>query len=189
MTGIKGNKNKRLLIIFSMVGVGMFAFSFALIPLYRMLCQATGLNGKYYQISDVQKYIPIDKSRTITVRFVATNNENLPWVFRPNTKQVKLHPGEVSRVSYYAKNKTIHEMTVQAIPSFVPGIAGKYIHKTECFCFKQQTFEAGQGMDMPILFHIDKDLPKNIRNITVSYTLFSSTMAEVSSLQKMGKIH
>ena len=182
-------KNKRILVTFILAGIGMFAFAFAMIPIYRMLCQVTGLNGKDYRVSDLQQSMPIDKSRTITVRFVATTNETLPWVFRPNNKVVKIHPGEISRISFYAKNKTIHPMTVQAIPSIVPGLAAKYIHKTECFCFKQQTFTAGEEMNMPILFHIDSDLPKNIRNITISYTLFASEMAAASSLQKIGKIH
>ena len=182
-------KNKRIFIILVCAAFGMFGFGFALVPLYKMFCQVTGLNGKYYQIDDVQQSVVIDKSRTITVTFVSNKNELLPWEFHTNDPVIKIHPGEVSRVSYFAKNKTIHPMTVQAIPSIVPGVAAKYLHKTECFCFKQQTFDAGEGMDMPILFHIDRDLPKSVRHITVAYTLFDIKMADATNIQKIGKIH
>jgi len=182
-------KNKRLIIILIGAAIGMFGFGFALVPIYRVFCQVTGINGKYYQVDDIQQTIAIDKSRDITVTFVSNNNELLPWEFHANNPVIHLHPGEVKRVSYYAKNKTINEMTVQAIPSIVPGIAAKYLHKTECFCFQQQTFAAGEEMNMPILFHIDPDIPKNIHHITVAYTLFDTKMAVATNIQKVGRVH
>lgn len=189
MNDVQQRKNKRIFILLMGIAIGMFGFGFALVPLYRVFCQATGLNGKYYQTNEVQKAVTVDTSREITVMFVSNNNDLLPWEFRPNNPVVRLHPGEVVRVSYHAKNKTINPMTVQAIPSIVPGIAAKYLHKTECFCFQQQTFAAGESMDMPILFHIDPDIPKHIRHVTVAYTLFDIKMAKATSIQKVGRIH
>ena len=182
-------KNKRIVWVLIAAAFGMFGFAFAMIPMYKLLCQVTGLNGKFYQIDDLQKTIKMDKDRTISVRFVSNNNELLPWDFHANNPLIEIHPGEVVRVSYFAKNRTIHPMTVQAIPSIVPGIAAKYIHKTECFCFKQQTFAAGEGMDMPILFHIDRDIPKEVKRITVAYTMFDVKMASATNIQKLGRVH
>lgn len=182
-------KNKRIIVILICAAVGMFGFGFALVPIYRMFCQVTGLNGKNYTIDKVQQTLYVDKDRTLTITFIATKNEMLPWDFRANDPVVKIHPGEMTRVSFHAKNKTLHEMTVQAIPSIVPGVAAKYLHKTECFCFKQQTFAPGEAMDMPILFHIDKELPKRIKHITVSYTMFDIKMASATNIQKVGRVH
>lgn len=189
MNDIQQRKNRRLFIILIAVAVGMFGFGFALVPIYRVFCQVTGINGKYYQIDEIQQAVTIDTSREIIVTFVSNNNDLLPWDFRPNNPVVHLHPGEVVRVSYYAKNKTINPMTVQAIPSIVPGIAAKYLHKTECFCFQKQTFSAGESMNMPILFHIDPEIPKHIRHLTVSYTLFDIKMAKATNIQKVGRVH
>ncbi len=182
-------KNKRLVIILAAAALGMFGFGFCLIPIYRMLCQVTGINGKYYQIDELQQTVAVDKSREMIVTFIANNNELLPWDFHANNPVIHLHPGEIIRVSYHAKNKTLSPMTVQAIPSIVPGIAAKYLHKTECFCFQQQTFAAGEEMDMPILFHIDPAIPKNIRHVTVAYTLFDTKMAAATDIRKVGRIH
>lgn len=149
----------------------MFAFGYALVPIYSVFCKATGLNGKTNNVADVAS-LGVDESRIITVTFLATNNQDLPWEFRPETISVKVHPGESKQVAYYAKNKTGKTMTVQAIPSVSPGLAAKYLKKTECFCFKQQTFKAGQAMDMPLIFHLDRNIPKSVRYLTLSYTLF-----------------
>ncbi len=114
----------------------------------------------------------IDKTRTVMVLFLATNNANLPWKFHPYRASIQVHPGENTRVAYYAKNQSNSVMTVQAIPNVAPGIAAKYLKKTECFCFTQQTLKSGESMDMPLLFHIDRDLPKNVNTVVLAYTLF-----------------
>ena len=153
------------------VVVGMFAFGFALVPLYNVMCKQLGINGKVGNQAKALG-VSVDKTRTVKVIFLATNNAGLPWTFKPNTRSVTLHPGENTHISYYAKNNTNHTMTVQAIPSIAPGRAAQYMKKTECFCFTRQTFGPHQAMDMPLLFHIDTDLPKNIHTLTLSYTLF-----------------
>ncbi|WP_419419811.1 cytochrome c oxidase assembly protein [Legionella sp. D16C41] len=167
----------RLIIILTAITLGMFAFGFALVPIYNRLCQTLGINGKVN--SQVEAYEAtdktIDKNREITVEFVATNNGSVPWAFYPKTKKIKVHPGEIAKLAFYAENKSNFRMTVQAIPSVTPGIAAKYLKKTECFCFTQQTLNGHEAMNMPLLFHLDTDLPKKIKTITLSYTLYDVT--------------
>ncbi len=165
--------NKRLIAQLLIVVVGMFAFGFALVPLYDIFCDLTGLNGKTAGQVTANSSV-VDKERWVKIEFLATNNngEHLPWDFRPMVKKIRIHPGENKRIAYFAKNNSNKEMTVQAIPSVTPGIAAKYLRKTECFCFNQQTLKAGESMEMPLIFHVDRDLPKDIGTVTLSYTIF-----------------
>lgn len=167
----------RLLIVLVMVVVGMFGFGFALVPIYNSLCKVLNINGKTNteSIAYDKSKIGVDKNRLIEVQFVVTKNANLAWAFYPKVKKIKIHPGEIARLSFYAENQTSHPMTVQAIPSVTPGIAAKYLKKTECFCFARQTLNGHEAMDMPLLFHLDPELPRTINTITLSYTLFDVT--------------
>lgn len=180
-------KHKKLLMILLGFTVFMFGFGYALVPLYNVMCKALGINGKTGGAVSYQAGY-VDKNRTVTIEFLANNNENLPWAFYPKTRKIKFHPGEMEHVAFYAKNNSSKAMTVQAIPSVTPGIAAKYLKKTECFCFTQQTLQSKESMDMPILFHIDPDLPKNVRTITLSYTLFDVTGRYQGTSNKAGKI-
>ncbi|QMT58744.1 MULTISPECIES: cytochrome c oxidase assembly protein [unclassified Legionella] len=167
----------RLIIILSGLVLGMFAFGFALVPIYNSLCKSLGINGKTNPEAvayDVNK-AKIDKKREIIVEFVATNNSGVPWAFYPKTRKITVHPGEIAKLAFYAENKTDHPMTVQAIPSVTPGIAAKYLKKTECFCFTRQTLNGHEAMNMPLLFHLDADLPEKVHTVTLSYTLFDVT--------------
>lgn len=167
----------RLLVYLAVIVIGMFGFGFALVPIYNSLCKNFGINGKTnaeaiaYSASERD----IARDRVIQVEFVATNNSSIPWAFYPRVKKLNVHPGEIAKLSFYAENKSDHRMTVQAIPSVTPGIAAKYLKKTECFCFTQQTLNGHEAMDMPLLFHLDKDLPENVHTVTLSYTLFDVT--------------
>lgn len=155
----------------------MFSFSFALAPLYNVFCKVTGFS------SSVR--IPLnapDLSRTITVQFVATNNQSLNWEFYPGTTSIDVHPEQNTRVVFHAKNNMNKTVTVQAIPSFAPRLSALNFHKIQCFCFNQQTLKAGEAEDMPIVFRIDKKLPSDIHTITLAYTLF-----EVKPLQRTVK--
>ena len=153
--------HRKLVVILTIIVLGMFAFGFALVPIYNSLCQTLGINGKTNKqpIAYDERNTTINHERTIMVEFVATNNSSVPWAFYPKTQKLAVHPGEIARLAFYAENKTNHRMTVQAIPSITPGIAAKYLKKTECFCFTQQTLNGHEAMDMPLLFHIDTDLP------------------------------
>ncbi len=170
----KGKKQRRLVLILSSFVVLMFGFGYAMVPLYNVLCKQLGINGKtggQVVLDDTG----IDESRTITVQFLATTNAYIPWEFRPRLRTIQMHPGENKAVAYFARNNTDHAMTVQAIPSVTPGTAAKYLKKTECFCFTQQKMNGQEEMDWPLLFHIDKNVPKNIHTITLAYTLFDVT--------------
>lgn len=183
------NKTKKTGIILGIVAILMFGFGYALVPLYNVMCQALGINGKTGgPTAQAQKGV-IDYSREITVQFVATNNANLPWKFYPIVKSIKVHPGENAKVAFYAENETNKTMTVQAIPSVTPGLAAQHLKKTECFCFTRQTLKANEGLEMPLLFHIDNELPKEFHTVTLSYTLFDVTNLKTKVPEnKQGKI-
>jgi len=156
--------------------IAMFAFVFVvMVPLYDVLCDALGLNGK----TSGERYRVVsaapDTTREIEIQFMATNNDGMPWEFRPSVTIMKVNPGAVNDTVYYAKNPLPKDMIAQAIPSVSPGRAAQYFHKTECFCFNQQPLEGGSETDMPLQFIVDKDLPKDIKTITLSYTIFDIT--------------
>lgn len=158
-----------------LVVAGMFFFGFALVPLYDAFCAVTGLNGK----TNAEAYVPaeqlIDTSRTVTVQFIATNNEGMPWEFRPEVFEVVVHPGEQFNTTFFARNPRGERMVAQAIPSVSPGKAATYFMKTECFCFYRQELDAGAEVDMPLSFIVDRELPSSVHTITLSYTLFDVT--------------
>lgn len=158
-----------------LIAVAMFGFGFALVPLYDVFCEVTGLNGKTsadkYEVTDTA----IDTSRTVKVQFVTTNNDGMVWDFKPTVAEMTVHPGEVASTEFYARNPKGIDMTAQAIPSLVPFKAAEYFHKTECFCFNQQSLAAGEEVQMPLRFIVDKDLPKHVKTITLAYTLFDVT--------------
>ena len=158
------------------VAVAMFAFVFVvMVPLYNVLCDALGINGKTSGQAYTSVQAAVDESRTVTVQFVATNNEGMPWEFGPSTTAMKVHPGAVNDTVFYARNPLPRAMVAQAIPSVSPARAAEYFHKTECFCFNQQPLEGESAADMPLQFIVDQDLPRDIRTITLSYTIFDVT--------------
>ncbi|KTD11656.1 cytochrome c oxidase assembly protein [Legionella gratiana] len=169
--------HNKLVLLLALLVVGMFAFGFALVPIYNSICKSLGINGKTNPEAiayDATK-VKVAKDRLVTVEFVATNNSGVPWEFYPKVRKIQVHPGEIAKLAFYAENKTNHPMTVQAIPSVTPGIAAKYLKKTECFCFTRQTLDGHEAMNMPLLFHLDADLPEKVNTVTLSYTLFDVT--------------
>lgn len=156
--------------------IGMFVFALWIMPpMYDVFCEITGLNGKTggrYEASELQQ---IDTTRTINVQFVAINNDDMPWQFRPEKRSIRVHPGEQVQVDYRVHNPTGRNMIAQAIPSLVPYNAVNYFHKTECFCFEQQPLKAGDSTNMPLLFIVDQDIPQSVHTITLSYTIFDVT--------------
>jgi len=174
--------HRKVFIIAGVATVLMFGFCFAMVPLYGLLCQATGTNNTTRAGNVLAKETPaanvsqtVDRSREVVVQFTTTNHMGLPWDFYPSVKSVKVHPGERVTANFYAKNTTGHEMTVQAIPSMTPTESLAHFHKIECFCFVQQTLKAGEAKTMPLIFQVDTNLPKEIRVITLAYTLFDAT--------------
>jgi len=175
--------HRKIFLIVGTVAVIMFGFCFAMVPLYSLLCKKIGVNtsvqgnGLLTAVSE-KTTEPPDLSRTITVQFIATNHNGMPWEFYPKTTTIQVHPGENSKVYFYAKNPTEKPMSVQAIPSMTPTDALTHFHKIQCFCFTQQTLKGGESKDMPMIFRIDKDIPKEIHVITLAYTLFDTTANE-----------
>lgn len=166
--------NKRLAVKLLAVTLAMFGFGYALVPLYDVICDITGLNGKTGQVSAAEVMGP-DESRTITVKFVATVNNAAPWEFRPNDVTMNVHPGGIYSTSYWARNKTSEALVGQATPSVSPREASLYFNKIECFCFTRQEFEPHEGRDMPVKFVVDRDLPAHIESLVLSYTFFDVT--------------
>ena len=159
----------------------MFGFGFALVPLYDVFCDVTGLNGKTGDKVEFSEAMKIDTSREITVEFVASLNESMPWEFRPLTKSIRVHPGEPARIEYVAVNKTKHRIIGQAVPSVTPGLAAQHFQKTECFCFTEQILEAEEKRTMPVIFVVDPELSDDINQITLSYTFFIKPGSEAVS--------
>lgn len=178
--GSNTSANRRLITRLLLVTVLMFGFGFALVPLYDVFCRVTGLNGKITNTGPVEQ-TAIDEQRQIKVRLIGVNNEGMPWQFSPMDSLVEVNPGEMRKTAFQATNPTGRSMVAQAIPSVAPGEAAQYLHKVNCFCFNSQTLAAGESVDMPLLFVIDRDLPEHIHSITLSYTLFDISPDKAAS--------
>ncbi len=170
------NAAQKTIVKAAATAVAMFAFVFwVMVPLYNVLCKVTGLNGKTDDTPYTAVPAAVDTTRTITVQFLATNNKGMNWDFKPSVHQVKIHPGEVGSLSFYVRNPSSRDMVGQAIPSVTPFDATDFLHKTECFCFTSQPLEARGEKDMPLKIIIDQELPRHIKKLTLSYTLFDIT--------------
>ncbi|QUM77572.1 cytochrome c oxidase assembly protein [Moritella sp. 24] len=177
MTAPKIKKQLRIL-IFSVIG--MFGFGFALIPLYDVFCDITGLNGKDYTRTSTTETTSIDNSRIVKVEFVTYLNKQLPWKFEPEIKSIELHPGERYQVSFTATNQSNEDTFGRAVPSISPGYGAQYLVKTECFCFQEQMLMANEEAMMPLIFYIDPNIPSDISTLTLAYTLFKNEPTEVA---------
>ncbi|MES2069030.1 MAG: cytochrome c oxidase assembly protein [Pseudomonadota bacterium] len=156
----------------SVIAVLMFGFGYALVPVYKQICELTGVNILTTK-DDTLKAVgntQVDKSREVTIEFDA--NTQGPWRFRPTVSSMKVHPGEMAQIMYEVVNKQSYKMDAQAIPSYAPQQATAYFKKMECFCFKQQTLGPNEARQMPVVFYIDPSLPKDVKTITLSYTFF-----------------
>ena len=169
-------ENVKMLRKLGIVALGMFAFGYGLVPLYKAICEVTGINilalgeqqitGKGSAPANSQ----VDTSRTITVVFDA--NARGPWEFKPATRSMQVHPGELATVLYEFQNVQNRRMAAQAIPSYAPRQAMAHFNKLECFCFNQYTLEPGEKKQWPVAFVIDPKLSKDVNTITLSYTFF-----------------
>lgn len=155
------------------VSVLMFGFGWALVPLYRKICEITGINvltTRDADARDAARNTQVDTSRTVIVEFDA--NKQGPWRFKPEKNYVEVNPGELVTVEYNLVNLEGRAMAGQAIPSYAPRQSAPYMQKVECFCFKQQLLAAGETRRFPVVFFVDPKLPRDIRTITLSYTFF-----------------
>ncbi|WP_333606985.1 cytochrome c oxidase assembly protein [Arsukibacterium sp.] len=161
----------------AIIALAMFGFGFALVPLYDVFCEVTGINGKTSNVAATTDAAQIDVSREVTIEFLARPNQDMPWVFKPEVRRMKVHPGEIHIMNYIAENPTSRMIVGQAVPSVSPGQAALFFHKIECFCFTQQQLAGGKDMLMPLQFYVDPALPAQFSTITLNYTLYDVTSA------------
>mgnify|MGYP001163498144 FL=1 len=166
-------KNRRLAGWLFLLVAGMFGFGYALVPLYNVFCEITGLNGKSATLVVAsQAATQVDSSRLVTVEF-AVNVSGIPWlVTRPERARVQVHPGEAMTVAYRARSLADNITAGQAIPSVTPARAARYFRKTECFCFSTQELQAREERLMPLTFVVDPQLPDEVKTITLSYAVY-----------------
>lgn len=166
-------KNKKLVLKLVGMVLGSIVFAFSLVPLYNLICNVTGLNGKTNSVAD-QSSLKIDASRWVKVEFTSTVMPGLGWNFYPNQSNVNVHPGEIMNVTFTAKNITNEDVVGQAIPSVSPGQASPYFKKIECFCFKNQKLRAGEKKTFPMRFYVSTNLPQDIKTVTLSYAFYNT---------------
>ena len=155
--------------------LGMFTFSFALVPLYNVFCEVTGLNGKIELRATNDTNIEIDNGRDVSIQFVSHNNEEMPWTFEPSEDNIKIKTGKYHTATFYVKNPTNSTMIAQAIPSVAPSNAASHLKKLECFCFEQQELAPGEDALLPVRLIFDDKLPSSINSVVLSYTIFDVT--------------
>jgi len=170
----KEKANTKLALKMLWVVVGSLIFAFALVPLYNVICNLTGLNGKTENTASTLAKAKVDNSRLVTVQFVAAVMPGLGWNFYPKQNAITLHPGQIETVIFEAKNITSETITGQAIPSVTPAVASIYFKKIECFCFVRQGLKPGEVKEMPLRFFIDPALPQDVKEMTLSYSFFKA---------------
>ena len=171
----KRDSNKRLMLKLLGFSLGSFAFGFALVPLYDVLCDITGF-GNQRALTEARVSVEQpDDSRTVTIDFVTDLPSVGNWEFRPAVASMQIHPGRLYEAEFFAHNLTGHETTAQAVPNIAPGKAAGYFRKTECFCFTPQHFAVNEQRPMAVRFVVDPALPRSIDRITLSYTFYDES--------------
>lgn len=161
---------------------GSFAFGFALVPLYDVFCQVTGIGTRaQLSIAATPDASAPDMSRTVVVEFTASVPDNGPWVFAPVVASMEVHPGRLYEARYTAQNLAGRDSTGQAVPSIAPLRAARFFQKTECFCFTPQRFVRDEKRDLRVRFIVDRDLPPGIDRLTLSYAFYDVTRVASST--------
>jgi len=178
MTGIKSTITK-----LSLAVIAMFGFSYALVPIYDTFCEITGLNGKTNEVAYVANDIKED-NRFVTVKFISNVANSAPLYFEPSVSEMTVQVGKAYNTHYVMKNNSSKQLHTTASPSVTPGKHAEYFKKIECFCFNQQTINAGEVKDLGIQFIIDNELPNDSGDIVLSYTMFdiSNNIKETNKL-------
>ena len=170
------NNQRKHVIVLSVLAVGMLGFAYALVPLYDVFCELTGINGKTAGLAanpnTIAEVLVAPSDREVTIQFLAQVGNGMPWEFRPTEHRLKVRLGEINTTNYFARNRAAQAVIGQAVPSVTPGSAAKHLHKVECFCFSQQRLEAGEDVHMPVKFYIDNDLRAEVHTLSLSYALF-----------------
>jgi len=184
MTQLAGKrKNKRLIAILSLAVCGMFGFGYALVPLYDLFCEITGIGGKpTVSASYDPAQITVEKTdRDVWVEFTGNSTNGLPWTIKPQIKKAKLKVGEVYEFNYDVSNNSDRDFVAHAIPSVAPMKSARHLVKLQCFCFDQQTMAARESRQMQVVFYIDPELAKDTATLTLSYSFFEVREPEKST--------
>jgi cytochrome c oxidase assembly protein subunit 11 len=168
-------RNRSLIRSLCIFAAGFFAFGFALVPLYRVLCNVTGYGDR----TELEKAAQVTEApvldRTVTVEFLSAVPTYGDWEFRPEVTNVKVQPGRLYEAKFYAKNLRAKEVTAQAVPSIAPMDATQYFRKTECFCFSPQHFNGDEARELTVRFIVDPRLPGDIDRVTLAYSMYDAT--------------
>ena len=175
--GSKKRANRKLVRTLLVMTAGSFAFGWALIPLYDVLCRAAGIGNAEAKAGKSVVEESVDPNREVTVEFVAEPASVGSFDFRPKVASMRVHPGKLYDAEFYAKNLTQEPSVAQAVPSISPTGTARYFHKTECFCFSPQKFAAGEGRDLPVRFIVDPQLPSSVDKLTLAYTIYDTTQS------------
>ncbi len=174
--------HRRVIVNLLLVAAFMFGFGFAMVPLYNVICQITGIGGKVPLTAAQQSAEHVDTARLVTMEFLTNTNQYMPVEFHTEQARLEIHPGQQYRVLFYARNERDVAMVGQAVPNVAPGIAAAHLHKLECFCFNKQVFQPGEAKHMPVVFYVDDELPASVQTITLSYTFFDVTDKNAADL-------
>lgn len=167
MTPVQRTVTKTLLALVAMVG-----FTIALVPLYDVFCQVTGLNGRAASQPQAFASGEVDESRYVTVQFITRKGSGLPWRLEALDSQIRVHPGQAYEVDFVFSNYGKSAYRGRAVPSVSPGEASLYLRKVTCFCFQEQRLEAGERVQLPLVFQLSHDLPESVHTVTLAYTLY-----------------
>ncbi|MFB9884803.1 cytochrome c oxidase assembly protein [Balneatrix alpica] len=175
---------RRQVITLVLASLAMFAFGFALVPLYEVFCQITGLNGKTSTQAYSQSHLTtVDTSRLVKVQLLTIANEQTPIAFKAESSQMQSHPGQTYEAWFVMENPTTQSVVIQAVPSVSPALAAQHFKKVQCFCFDQQTLLPGQKMRVPVVFMLSPELDQDVHTLSLAYTLFDITKS-VSTAMK-----
>lgn len=171
-----------------LMAAGSFGFGFALVPLYDVFCDLTGIGTRQSlgRAAAAATKAGTEQSRTVTVEFIAMVPNGGAWEFRPLTTEMRVHPGGLYEARFYARNLDDRALVAQAVPSVTPAPAARHFQKTECFCFTPQRFAAGEGREMPVRFIVDRELPASVDRLTLAYSFYESTSLAASGAAKSG---
>jgi cytochrome c oxidase assembly protein subunit 11 len=173
----KKRANRKLVRALLIMTAGSFAFGWALVPLYDVLCRAAGIGNAEAKAGKAVVQEAIDPNREVTIEFIAEPASVGSFDFRPALASMRVHPGKLYDVEFYAKNLTNEPSVAQAVPSISPTGTARYFRKTECFCFSPQKFAAGEGRQLPVRFIVDPQLPSDVDKLTLAYTIYDTTQS------------
>jgi cytochrome c oxidase assembly protein subunit 11 len=173
----KKRANRKLVKALLIMTAGSFAFGWALVPLYDVLCKAAGIGNAEAKAGKAVVQEAVDPNREVTIEFMTEPASVGSFEFRPKVASMRVHPGKLYDTVFYAKNLTNVASVAQAVPSISPTGTAKYFHKTECFCFSPQKFAAGEGRDLTVRFIVDPGLPGTVDKLTLAYTIYDTTQS------------